>query len=683
MKISILFTDRKSEFLSVSVLYVVISVFFLFILIVRPGDVAQSDWAIPLTASAAINDFSSRLFVHSFNGFGEAGLGGFGFPFFQLINAVLAQIGFVGGAEIKSLSVFLVALGGITTYSLARSFYLSKFSSFLSGLLFMTAPVVFNWLMFGWIYYLLAYDLFPLMILITKKFVETNQIRYALINGLILVVAASQPAFLLVYPTVGILFVLFESKGCLNVIRKGFTLTVISLSVWFLTALSFFTSYNNTEVLSFYKGDYFGVIQEQFRNFGNIINPIRLWGSTYNFQFETYFFHWLIFFSFVPVILASLALLLRPRDKRVLFFFILYLFAFLAFIIYNNLQFFVFRLPFGGIFEAPSVFLVPASLGLAFLTGYFNQIISSSTKIKSILHVRSLKYISFFLLLLLIISVGSPWWSGQASGEPIRGPTTKLNLYSIPSGFTEWTKAVPVGGEYFVFYVSLSPILQIVNSTYFSQIYEGVNGGIFTEVNNLPYVSVSNSSLFLDQLMGGDSGLAERWGSFSIRYIVVYTDVESIYNMNDILNRLSNQSGIVEVESLPGVVVFENKFAKPVVYTDDFNANVQILYHDPTLFKVKGNSSTSFTITFNQVYSNGWRAWVNGAVLPDSTHFKDANGFNGWQIDYIGITAIDIYYEPQTTYLISEIISVIAILVIVTYLVLVSVKKLRTPSTSK
>ncbi len=665
----------RNEFLLIALLYVSISVFFLFGLITNSGDVAQGDWGTPLTASVAVNDFSSRLFVHSYNGFGEASLGRFGFPFFQFFNAVLAPIGFVGGAEIKILSVFLVALGGIAAYVLARSFRLDKLSSFLCGLFYMTTPVVFNWLMFGWIYYLLAYDLFPLMILATKKFVETNQMRFALVNGLILVAATSQPAFLLVFPAVGFIFVLFECRGFLNAVRKGLSFTFVSLSVWFISALSFFTSYNNSETLSFYHGDYFGVIQDQFRNFASIINPTRLWGSTYNFQFETYFFEGLIVLSFVPIVLAALVLLWRPKDKRVLFFFLAYLTAIFAYLIYNNMQFLVFNLPLGGVFEAPSVFLVPASLGLAFLLGYLDKVLPSWGKFRNIFHVRWVRPASFLLLLVLVISVGIPWWSGQVSGDPIRGPTTKLNLYSMPSGFTEWSKNVSSSGDYFVLYVPLDTNLQIRNSTYFSQAYEGINMGAFTQVNDLPYVSVANSSLFLGELMSGVSGLVEQWGTFSVRYIVVYTDVLSAYNMSDILNRLSLQDGLVEVASLPGVVVFENEYAQPVIYAEGSDVDIQIVYRDPTCFKIQANSTAPFKIVFNQVYSRGWHAWVNGTVLQDSAHFKDSNGFNSWQIDKTGILSVDIYYEPQTTYRISTIISIIALLVVLLYLLIIVIRK--------
>ena len=98
-----------------------------------------------------------------------------GFPSFPLLNAALAPLGFVGGAEIKLLSVFLVAISGITAYLLSRSLGLGFFSSFLAGLFFMTTAVVFDWLMFGWIYYLIAYALLPLMILVTKKILRDKR----------------------------------------------------------------------------------------------------------------------------------------------------------------------------------------------------------------------------------------------------------------------------------------------------------------------------------------------------------------------------------------------------------------------------------------------------------------------------------------------------------------------------
>ena len=673
-----IFVSKKVRefFIAVSA-YISLSVFFLFGLIISRGDVAPTDWGIPITASSAINDAHSLFFIWSYNGFGGPILGHFGFPFFQLLNGALAPFSFVGGTEIKLLSIFFVAFGGITTYVLSRSFRLGFFSSFLAGLFFMTTAVVFNWLMFGWIYYLIAYDLLPLMILATKKFIETNDMRYALINGLILSVATTQPTFILVYPLLGFLFVLFESRGCLKIIQRGLVLTAISLAFWFLTIIPFFASSNTAGTFSFYYGDYFGVIQAQFGNLSHLLNPIRLWGSTVNYQFETYFPKPLIILSFVPVIVAMLAVILRPRDRRVLFFSFSYLFVFVAYFVTNNLHYLVYNLPYGSIWEAPSIFLVPASLGLALLIGYTNQMISQvSIRCKKTISRHLFHSACFIIILVIVISASIPWWTGQASGTPISGPPVKLNLYQTPSGYTEWSNVVAADNEYFVLYIP-PPLAndQITNTSYFSLSYEGVNGAIFTLVNDLPYVSVSNATIFINQLFNGSGEVGEQWGICGIKYIVVYTNVQSTYNMTDLLSRLSTQSGIVKVANLTDVIVYQNNFAEPIVYANSSSTSTKITYLDPTTYKVQATSTSPYFLVLNQVYSSGWTASVNGTKL--TTHIEDSNGFNSWYINYTGNMTIDIYYEPQTTYIASMIVSIAVFISVSVYIILATMRNVK------
>jgi hypothetical protein len=676
-KSAIIFDGIRGFFLA-TITYVVLSVFFLFGVVTSRGNVAEADWAIPLAANTALNSFHPILFVWSYNGFGQVIGGNFSFPFFTILNAVLAPFGFFGGAEIKVLSILLVALAGITMYLLARSFGLGFLSSFLSGLFFMTTAVVFNWLMVGYVFYLIAYDLMPLMIIVTKKFIETNDLRYALLNGIILAVATMQPTFILIYPLFGFLFVIFESRGNLKTILRGFKLTVITLLIWFLTILSYFLSSNISATLSYYQGNYFNVMLAQFYHFSSLINPIRLWGSTFNYQFETYFPKELMVLSFLPLLVAAIALLLRPRDRRVLFCSVAYLFVFVSYLSYENLHYLVYNLPYGSIFEAPSIFLVPASLGLALLIGYANQGISRAfTKFGNVASRGLIRNACFIIILILVISAGIPWWTGQASGEPIPGPAVKLNLYQIPSGSTEWSNVVAVDNEHFVLYLPGGGSAPIMN-TYASQSYGPygqVNGVIYYGVNNLPYVSSSNSSLFLNELLDGNSQVGAIWGSFSIKYIVVYTNVGAPYNVTDILNRLSTQSGIVKVASFPDVVVYQDEYAKPVVYADSSNATVEITYHDPTMYKVQATSTSPYFLVLNQVYATGWTASVNGTKL--TTHIEDSNGFNSWYINYTGNMTIDIYYEPQTAYIASMIISIIVIILISLYVILATIRNVR------
>jgi hypothetical protein len=670
-------TDNIRAFLIAIATYVSVSVFFLFGLITSRGDVAQQDWSIPITTSAAANQAHSFFYVWSYDGFGGAASGRWGFPFFPMLNAALAPLGFVGGNEIKLLSVFLVAFGGITAYLLARSFKLSFLSSFLSGLFFMTTAVVFNWLMFGWIFYLLAYDLLPLMILITKKFLEKSDLRYLLLNALIFALAFEQPSFILIYPLFGFMFTIFESRANLKILLRGIMFIVGSLSIYFLISLSFFVSFNYSQGFSFYHGNFYHTISSQFQHLSSIIDPIRLWGSTFNYQFETYFPTGLILFSFIPLIIAAIVLLLKPNNRRVLFFSLTYLFVLVSYGLYANLSFFVYNLPYGTIFEAPSIFLVPASLSLAMLIGYAHQSLSHTfRRILKGLHSNLVRIACFTIILIVIVSAGAPWWAGQASGTPYYGPPTKLNLYSIPPDYTAWSNHVKADDAYFVLYVPFNVNSIITDNENFGLPYQGVNGAIFV-LNDFPHVSVFNTTLLLNKLEEGNSPnsslqVGETWGSYSIKYIVVYTNVEGSDNITQLLSR---QSGIIEVVSLEDVVVYEDIYAKPVVYTNSSNASTEILSQDPTMYKIQANSSSPYTIMLNQAYSAGWRASVNGTKL--TTHFETDIGFNGWYVNYTGNMKVDIYYEPQTTYVISTIISVITIVSILTYLVIATVLKYR------
>ncbi len=250
----------------------------------------------------------------------------------------------------------------------------------------------------------------------------------------------------------------------------------------------------------------------------------------------------------------------------------------------------------------------------------------------------------------------------------------KLNLYSIPNGYKAWSNVVKADDDYFVLYVPFGND-QIMNTSYFSQPYEGVNDAIFVLINNLPYISISNTTLLLNELVNGDSQVGESWGSLSIKYIVVYTNVLSPYNMTELLNLLSRQNGIVEVANMTDVVVYQNEWAKPIVYANSLNATTEITYHDPTTYKVQANSTSPYFLVLNQIYSTGWTASVNGTKL--TTHIEDSNDFNSWYINYTGNMTIDIYYEPQTTYIASIIISIIVIMLITLYLILTTAIKVR------
>jgi hypothetical protein len=664
--------NRIRDFFSASVAYFAVSIFFFLGVLTSRGDVAQQDWGVPITVTAALRDAHSLLYVWSYNGFGGV-TRVWGYPSFSFLNAFLAPFGFVGGAEIKLLAVFLIALSGITLYALGRSFGLGFFSSFLAGLFFMSTAVVFDWLMFGWIYYLIGYAFLPLMILATKKFLETNDIRFVLLNALIFVIGLQQPAFILVYPLICLLFVFFESKANPRAILKGLTFLIGSSVLYLLTSLGYFLTQNSNS-MSFYYGDYFSIIQSQFQYLTSIVNPIRLWGSTFAFQFETYFPKEIALISFAPVILALIVVLLKPHNRKVLFCLICYMFVFISYEAYANLHFLVFNLPDGAIFEAPNIFLAPAALGLAMLIGFAHEIFQTFIRLRKVPYRNLIRIICFVLILIIVISATIPWWTGKTSGNPIFGVSTKLNLYQTPPSYTQWSNSLASDNTFFVLYVTSElGRAQIPSINYFSQMYEGVDGAVFTEINDLPYIT--NTTTFINELFTGSNNISEQWGLFSIKYIVIYTNIDPGYNSTDLISRLSNQNGMVEIVNLPDIIVFKNENAEPVVYSESSNAKVEITYHNPTSYKITANSTSPYLLTLNQLYSSGWTASVNGVTLSPSEHINDTNGFNGWYINQTGNMSISIYYQPQTTYLIAFLISSGVIVAMASCIVIITVLK--------
>ena len=89
-----------------------------------------------------------------------------------------------------------------------------------------------------------------------------------------------------------------------------------------------------------------------------------------------------------------------------------------------------------------------------------------------------------------------------------------------------------------------------------------------------------------------------------------------VFSSNEVLSDLNESQGIVEIFSFPGAIVFEDQYAKPIVYSNSTNASVDIISVDLTYYKIAANCTSPFTLIFNQVYNLGWTASVNGNPIP-------------------------------------------------------------------
>ena len=482
------------------------------------------------------------------------------------------------------------------------------------------------------------------------------------------------PQAIIFYVPILALIVVFVAGINSKKLIKGLLHTFITLGIGALSYAYFFTSYLGV----FYSFDS-GVISAINSNL-TLVNVARLWGSTFNYQFETYYPESLILFSFVPIILAFVSLILRHRNKWLYFFALLYIFSLVPELAGDV----VFSLPFGFAFRILSLFLIPSALGLATLIGF-----SSDTIILRLLNLGknkiskfTINFVSLALLLLIVLS-GVPWWIGETSGAVVSAPATKLNLFELPSGYLDWSNFVQnIDTGMFVLYLPITLYLQLENTTYFSEAYQGVNNPLFQPMTVLSPVQgggpVDNAILSLWD--GNTSQIAEVFGSASIKYIVVLTNTTSDglngLSSNNYLSGLSEAQGILEVYQLPGVVVFEVENAKPIVYSNSANVSLVITSRNPASYEVVANSVSPFTLVFNQEYNPSWIASVNGNPIPASDHFKFEDFFNGWRVNSTGLVTIELNYEPQRNYFTGVLISILTFYGVSAYLIAVSVKGL-------
>lgn len=238
----------------------------------------------------------------------------------------------------------------------------------------------------------------------------------------------------------------------------------------------------------------------------------------------------------------------------------------------------------------------------------------------------------------------------------ISGPPTKLNLAEIPRGYFNWTNAVNANDNYFVLYWPIGGNIEIENNSTFNATYEGISNPIY-KINSIPFVNEIEGpfNYSLQSLFNNNSQIAKQWGLMSIKYIVVLTNTSTDYTWNSLSDKLRNQTGINEVAKLPGIIVFEDEYAMPIIYSNTTNLN--ITYHDPTNYKVSANSTTPFYIIFNQIYDSDWTLFVNGKELPNTAHIKINDFFNGWYVNSTGPSTLDLYYKEQSTYIITLVIS--------------------------
>jgi hypothetical protein len=256
----------------------------------------------------------------------DSQLGNKVYPTDWIFLAILFPFSFLGGEVIsKALLLFIMTLSGFSAFCLGKQLKLSSSSCFIVGILYVISPVIFTRVVAGYIYYLLAYALSPLILSFFLRGTEEYDKRYAYfaISGLLLSFAVAQIQFLPLLFLVLLVFSLVNFKNIKNSIRG----MIIIFTIAFLVNL--FPIVLSQVVLYGVPGSTFSANQllsyDEVISSANILDTFRLLGydihpySYSNLGNSGIIPSWIFYLNFIFPVIGFSALIFRSNGYTLSF----------------------------------------------------------------------------------------------------------------------------------------------------------------------------------------------------------------------------------------------------------------------------------------------------------------------------------------------------------------------------
>jgi len=664
--------------------YLIISLCFFGKILMSPGLIIGGDWGLPETFTQMRTFAVQGMFIWRHNTeslFGLAASNLNDYPF-RLFVGGLPIIGVNGEILTKFLLVFLFTFAGYSIYSYCRFLKINEFASALAGFFFITTPLFFNYSVMGWQFVLLALGLFPLALMNYELSIRTNKLRYAIITGLIYSLAVLQSQAIIWYPLAFIILSVFITSSKVDLLKCLKFLIIIfliflAIHICWILPLLFSKSSVIAQAVSQYD-------ISRFASRLNMLNLLRLWGSLFNYQYESAFFSYLIFLSFVPAIVAYFALILRKKDKRGLYFAILSLLPLLFYLGRNVLLY----IPFSNVIRDCSRNIVFSTFSYPILIAMtIDALINKRNKLSfNTLKFSGYKNILGYTLIILIVLNSYPFWTGELYGKSRYGYDIRLRTLRFPKEYYTVEKMLtkkkidfkvlylPMGGRMGLlhdkrFYGAYNEIADIFAN--YAQVPSVINIsdkgiGVAQDYANVLQESINyNKSLLLLNLLN----LA------NIKYIIIRLNTylgSNQLSMKEIAQNLEKINRLPKTYEKNSIVIFENPyFLLPYIYPSVENAiiynnldsmvnmieasssnklplfiekahlkmdlhilantqtypNITFRKINPTKYKVIiDNATRPFFLVFSESYHPKWKAYIKTEIM------KRGMGNGEWEI---------------------------------------------------
>ncbi len=557
--------------------YLAISLFFFRGILTSPGLIIGGDWSLPETFSQMHNFMTSgsSLWRYTESLFGSQATHLNDYPF-RLLVGLLPTINISGGVLNKFLLIFLFTLAGFSMYTYCRFLNLKAIVSILGGFFFITTPLFFNYAIMGWQHVLLSLALLPFALITFTKSIKEQKVHYAIITGFLYLIAFWQSQSLIWYPLAFILLSFFIVRSPRELISTIKSLVIIFLilflmNIQWLLPLLIDPSKVISQAVSHYDIARFAL---RLSN----INLLRLWGSLYNYQYESAFPSSLLFITFIPPAVAYLAFILK-KDRVVLFF---TLFSLLPLIFFIGRELFQY-VPFSNVIRDSSRFITLSTLAYSVLIAMtFDALFSRENKPSSNrLKIIGYKNIVGYILVVLIVLNSYPFWTGELYGTPKHSYDIRLRTLEFPSEYNAVENMLAKEkGSYKALYLPLGGRLDLLYDERFHGAHReitdifgyfapvpGVIGisdkgiGIAQDFAQILQLNInSNESLYLSDLLN----LA------NIKYVIIrlntYLGPPGQPWMKEITYKLGREDSFRNIQEINSIVVFENTKVLPHIY---------------------------------------------------------------------------------------------------------------------
>jgi len=647
-------SDKKFN-LILFTLVTVASVFYVFYLHkeLDGGFVAGADWNVPATKQQyerALEIFTSTWSDSWYLGLRNSTHTNLWYIVFTyILSRVFTNLTYIPLIVIAMIQ----ALALLTTFHFLRDIGVSRLGGLVGGIFLATSPIMFNYLIMGWIYVLFAFSFLSLSLIFIKKSLETQRLSFSAAAGVFFGLSLAQSQAILWLPLVVTSYVLAGGFTAVSLKRKFLSILIymgvgLLINAPTITNLVFYPNQALLDPKILTSGASLGA-----SIYTTPVNIIRLYGSNFNKPYENTQNTMVgVFLSFLLPILIAVFLVNKDIrvEKKYLPFLLLFFTSALSLLLDSNRELLKI-VPGGAVFRDTARFSFVSTFASAVLLGLA---IDSFRDRKGLTRPFGIS-----VVILLLYTTTKPWLEGELTKQPIYpGADVRLRGINYPHEYNEVEELLKSKGKNFrALYLPANGILRMENNTLFSQPYREL-ADVYVSYSPIPggfYINdraLSGTSDIINwiyeqlrtdhQLENLDSILKKT----STKYIVIrkaayFPQKAIIQQYVDARAKILYNGVHIEVYELDGThpLIHGSRVNEEGDRNKDTRTDTTVKKLHPYEYGlVLSSNDNSVDLRFTETYDDYWVLELES--IPENTRYEDyvvhykAEGYcNGWYIN--------------------------------------------------